>query len=160
MVVVVFLAATFFPFTIVVPLLPALASLLRLFSETGAALATVRVPVRLVFPARLLAPDRGMVFFSGERFDDLKGAGGAGRVRELLERGDRTPAGFVAPGTAAFRAAARVRVALELAVAAVVVVGFVRFFGLGSSSFSLSAPSDDNVEISSLMACQHKIHMK
>lgn len=152
-VVVVFFAGTFLPLTIVVPLLPALASLLLPFSEPAAALVTVLAPARLVFPALLTAPDRGIVFFSGDRFDDLKGAGGAGRVRELLDRGDNTPAGLVVPGTAAFRPAGMVRVAFELAVAVVVVVGFVRLLGLGSSSFSLSAPSDDGVEISSLQTC-------
>lgn len=104
-------------------------------------------------PARLTGPAREMVFFSGERLEDLNGGGGCGRVRELLERGDRTPAGgFVVPGTAAFRPVGRVRVALVFAVTVVAGMGvaLVRFLGLGSSSFSLSAPSDDNVEISSL----------
>lgn len=156
---VVFFVGAFFPLTIVVPLLPALASLLLPFSEPAAALVTVLAPARLVFPARLTAPDRGIVFFSGDRLDDLKGAGGAGRVRELLDRGDKTPAGLVVPGTAAFRPAGNVRVAFELAVAVVVVVGFARLLGLGSSSFSLSAPSDDRVEISSLQTCQYTIHM-
>lgn len=138
----------------VVPLLPALASLLRPFSELAGAggLVAVLAPARLVFPARLTAPVRGIVFFSGDRLEDLKGAGGCGSVRELLDRGDRTPAGFVVPGTAALRPAGRVRVAFELAVT-VVVVALTRFLGLGSSSFSLPAPSDDNVEISSLVDC-------
>jgi hypothetical protein len=145
---VVFFGATFFPLTIVVPLLPALASLLLPASEVGcgAFLAPARLvfPARLTAPARLIAPARGIVFFSGE--EDLKGAGGAGRVRELLSRGERTPAGVV-PGTAAFRVGGRVRVALEFAVVDVVVVGLERFLGLGSSclsisfSFSLSVPS-------------------
>lgn len=150
----VFLAVAFLPLTMVVPLLPALASLLRPFSvPSGGALAVVLAPARLAFPVRLTAPAREIVFFSGERLEDLKGAGGFGRVRELLERGDSTPAGFVVPGSAAFRPAVSVRVALELAVT-VAVVAFARFLGLGSSSFSLSAPSNDNVEISSLDACQ------
>lgn len=77
-------------------------------------------------------------------------------MRELLERGESTPAGLVIPGGAALRAAGRVRAAFELA-NVVVVACFVRFLGFGSSSFSLSAPSSEKVEIASLFACQYAL---